>query len=476
MFRLYCAACLFLAPLPASIVTAQSPPATKEVPTELPASDTTIVLKAGTAILLRTTAPLSSATAKVGDLFELRVREAVVVNGRVVIARNAPATGHITEAQEHRRLSRPGQLALALDNVELITGDKAPIVAAVVKAGNGSSKEAALWGLGAPVATFGLAAPITPFLLMAKGEESIVPKSTPVGAAITTDVALPQEKVDATQPAPLPEGFKVSAGTSVTLIAAEGFHSNKVATGECLPMSSAEDVTLDGKMIVRRGAKACVEVLGLVPKRRHSEPARLILGPVYVEAVTGDVLPLSPAQVVIRGPEATVGPGWSFIIDIPVNGVRKGADAVIDPGTHFESAVDYDVVLDPKTLQKSQPTPHTTARVFLILEQIGNTVPSATLYCGSLKLGRVHQKQYFEVLLNPGTYLFYTDKNYVTKVDVEAGHDYYLGTYIAKSRLRDHLAFTPHESTDRILPKLTPERTIDLTNKAQAPIAWKEKK
>src|SRR5262249_15021152 len=302
MFRLYCAACLFLAPLPASIVTAQSPPATKEVPTELPASDTTIVLKAGTAILLRTTAPLSSATAKVGDLFELRVREAVVVNGRVVIARNAPATGHITEAQEHRRLSRPGQLALALDNVELITGDKAPIVAPVVKAGNGSSKEAALWGLGAPVATFGLAAPITPFLLMAKGEESIVPKSTPVGAAITTDVALPQEKVDATQPAPLPEGFKVSAGTSVTLSASEGLHSNTVAPGECLPMSSAEDVTLDGKMIVRRGAKACVEVLGLVPKRRHSEPARLILGPVYVEAVTGDVLPLSPAQVVIRGP------------------------------------------------------------------------------------------------------------------------------------------------------------------------------
>ena len=415
-------------------------------------------------------------TAKVGDVFELRVSEAVVLDGRVVIARNARATGHVTDAREHRRLSRPGELALALYDVELITGDKAAIVAAVVKAGNGSSKEAALWGVGVPVVTLGFAAPLTPFLLMATGEESIVPKSTPIRAALTADVVLAQEKVKAVQPGPLPEGFKVPGGTSVTLIAAEGFRSNKVATGDCLPMSSSEDVTIDGKVVVRRGAKACVEVLGIVPKRRHSEPARLILGPVNVEAVTGDILPLSPAQVVIRGPEATVGSGWSFLIDIPVNGVSKGADAVIDPGTHFLSAVDYDVVLDPTTLEKSQPTVHTSARVFLILEEIGNSIPSATVYCGKLKLGRVHQKQYFEILLNPGTYSFYTDRNYVTEVDVKAAHEYYLGTYIAKSRVRDHLAFARHESTASVLPKLAPERTIDLTNKAPDQLAWSGKK
>jgi hypothetical protein len=460
----------------ASIVPAQSPPEASVAPKELPASHNTFVLKAATAVQLRTTAPLSSATAKVGDLFELRVSEAVVLDGQVVIARNARATGHVSEAREHRRLSRPGELALALDDVELITGDKAPIVAAVVKTGNSSSKEAALWGLGAPVVTLGFAAPVTPFLLMATGEESIIPKSTPIRASLTSDVALTRERVDAAQPGPLAEGFKVPAGTSVTLIAAEGFRSNKVATGNCLPMSSAEDVMLGGNVVVRRGANACVEVLGLVPKRRHSEPARLILGPVNVEAVTGDVLPLTPVQVVIRGPEATVGPGWSVLIDIPVNGVMRGADAVIDPGTHFQSAVDYDVVLDPKALERSQPALRTTARVFLILEEFGNMVPSATLYCGKLKLGRVHQKQYFEILLNPGTYSFYTDKNYVTQVSVEATHDYYLGSYIAKSRVRDHLAFARHESTASVLPKLTPERTIDLTNTPPAQLAWTAKK
>jgi hypothetical protein len=445
--RLYCAARLILALLPASIVAAQSPPEARLVP-ESATSDNTLVLKAGIAIQLRTTAPLSSATAKVGDLFELRVSEAVVLDGRVVIARNARATGHVSEAREHRRLSRSGELALALDDVELITGDKAPIVAAVVKTGNSSSKEAALWGLGAPVVTLGFAAPVTPFPAHGHGG----------------------------RPAPLPEGFKVPAGTSVTLIAAEGFRSNKVATGNCLSMSSAEDVMLDGKVVVRRGAKACVEVLGLVPKRRHSEPARLILGPVNVEAVTGDVLPLTPVQVVIRGPEATVGPGWSVLIDIPINGVMRGADAVIDPGTHFQSGVDYDVILDPRTLEKSQPALRTTARVFLILEKFGNSVPSATLYCGNLKLGRVHQQQYFEILLNPGTYSFYTDKNYVTQVNVEATHDYYLGSYIAKSRVRDHLAFVRHESTASVLPKLTPERTIDLTNTPPGQLAWTAKK
>src|SRR5262249_29885910 len=158
------------------------------------------------------------------------------------------------------RLSRPGQLALALDAVETITGDRVPIVAAVVKAGDSSGKEAALWGGGAPIVSFGLAAPITPFLLMARGDDSIVPKSTRIRAVLTSDVPIDRQKVDALQPAPLPDGFKIPGGTSVTLIAVEGFRSNKLAVGECLNMSSGEDVTLNDKLIVRRGAKGCVEV------------------------------------------------------------------------------------------------------------------------------------------------------------------------------------------------------------------------
>jgi hypothetical protein len=77
-----------------------------------------------------------------------------------------------------------------------------------VKTGNSSSKEAALWGLGAPVVTLGFAAPVTPFLLMATGEESIIPKSTPIRASLTSDVALTRERVDAAQPGPLAEGSK----------------------------------------------------------------------------------------------------------------------------------------------------------------------------------------------------------------------------------------------------------------------------
>ncbi len=112
-----------------------------------------------------------------------------------------------------------------------------------------------------------------------------MPKSTPIRAALTSDVAVAGEKLDAAQPAPLPDGFKIVSGTSVTLIAVEGFRSSEVKVGDCLPMSSARDVVLNDKVVVRRGAKGCVEVLGIVPKRRHSEPARLILGPVKVEAV-----------------------------------------------------------------------------------------------------------------------------------------------------------------------------------------------
>jgi hypothetical protein len=37
--------------------------------------------------------------------------------------------------------------------------------------------------------------------------------------------------------------------------------------------------------------------------------------------------------------------------------------------------------------------------------------------------------------------------------------------------VRDHLAFARHESTASVLPKLTPERTIDLTNTPPAQLS-----
>src|SRR6266481_2793749 len=91
-----------------SLMAAQSPRQASAVLSGSASADNAVVLKAGTAVQLRTNTPLSSATAKVGDVFELRVTEAVAVEGRVVIAHNARATGHVSEAQEHGRLSRAG--------------------------------------------------------------------------------------------------------------------------------------------------------------------------------------------------------------------------------------------------------------------------------------------------------------------------------------------------------------------------------
>lgn len=83
-----------------------------------PATESAIVLRAGTPVPLVTLAEISSKTHKQGDRFEMAVSEDVLVDGQVAIARDARAVGEIAEHRAKGAFGRAGKLEIRLLHVE----------------------------------------------------------------------------------------------------------------------------------------------------------------------------------------------------------------------------------------------------------------------------------------------------------------------------------------------------------------------
>ncbi len=92
-----------------------------------PSSPSEFALRNGTAIHLKLGKTISSATAHVGDVVDLRVAEEVIVDGLAVIPQGAAATGLVKEVEPRRRLGHGGKLAFSIDSVRLKDNEKAAV-------------------------------------------------------------------------------------------------------------------------------------------------------------------------------------------------------------------------------------------------------------------------------------------------------------------------------------------------------------
>jgi hypothetical protein len=71
------------------------------------------------AVHLKLGRELSSATAHVGEEVNFEVAEPVIVNGRTVIDKGAPAAGTVTEAEPKGRMGKVGKLNVSVSSVQL---------------------------------------------------------------------------------------------------------------------------------------------------------------------------------------------------------------------------------------------------------------------------------------------------------------------------------------------------------------------
>ena len=126
------------------------------------------VVPDGTKVRVRLDQSLSSATADEGQTVELSVTDAIHVDGKLVVAEGARATGTVVIAQEKRRMGRAGKLDFSVDRIRAVNGEWLPVRYTLTKKA-GDSK-----AVSTGVITAGVAVvfwPAAPFVLLRKGKD-----------------------------------------------------------------------------------------------------------------------------------------------------------------------------------------------------------------------------------------------------------------------------------------------------------------
>ncbi|HKV60440.1 MAG TPA: hypothetical protein VJO16_00885 [Candidatus Acidoferrum sp.] len=98
-----------------------------EVAPAAPPSPFEITLHNGTPIHLKLGKTISSATAHVGDIVDLKVVEEVIVEGLSVIPAGSTAIGIVSEAEPKKRMGHGGKLAFSVNFVRLKDDEKAAV-------------------------------------------------------------------------------------------------------------------------------------------------------------------------------------------------------------------------------------------------------------------------------------------------------------------------------------------------------------
>jgi hypothetical protein len=181
---------------------AQAPTSDVQVPS-IANTNSSMKLEDLTPVMLRTKQDLSSATVKVGDRVLFRVVKDVRVADLIVIPRGADAWGLVTAVQPTRRKGRPGNLDIAIQSVQLLTGENAPLRAK--QHSEGKSRDVGTMAdlPRAAIVSFGELVPYVLFSMLEKGKDAYLAAGTAFTAYLNGDVVLDRIALERIQPAPV---------------------------------------------------------------------------------------------------------------------------------------------------------------------------------------------------------------------------------------------------------------------------------
>jgi len=216
-----------------------------------------------TPVILRTKKDLSSATVKVGDRVPFRVAKDVRVADLIAIPKGADAWGVVTAVQGKRRKGQPGKLDIAIQSVQLLTGESAPLRAEQHAEGKSQFVGTAADIPRAAIETFGIGIPIVLFSMLEKGKDAYWPAGTKFTAYLNGDVVLDRSALTRVQPAPV----RLTGPGTVTIFRVETglrfqlpVYCGEIALAK-LPHSSFMQIQLPpGKYSFRSSDKQVVEV------------------------------------------------------------------------------------------------------------------------------------------------------------------------------------------------------------------------
>jgi len=219
-------------------------------------------LEDATPVMLRTKQDLSSAKAKAGDRVPFRVVKDVKAGDLIVIRRGADAWGIVTAVQHKRRKGRPGNLDVAIQSVQILTGENAALRAQQHSQGQSRDVTIGPRDIIDSAVFFGVTIPFMLGSMLVKGEDAHVPAGTKFTAYLNGDVVLDRSALERVQPAPVqrkgPATVTIFAATAIG--ARPPVYCGKVALAN-LPAFAYLKIQLPpGKYFLRSEDKPVVEV------------------------------------------------------------------------------------------------------------------------------------------------------------------------------------------------------------------------
>ena len=153
---------------------------------ETSASAARLIIPGQTPVKLQLNESVSSAHARPGDRLSFIVARDVNIEGFTVIPAGAVARGSVTEVKGKRFLGIGGDVALKLDSVELANGDWVGLHGRL----NMKGRSRTILMAAGMIATGFVFLPATPVLLLTRGHDSTVLKSTEMTAFIDADTSV----------------------------------------------------------------------------------------------------------------------------------------------------------------------------------------------------------------------------------------------------------------------------------------------
>lgn len=111
----------------------------------------TVSVPAGTQVQLRVVHQLSSGTATAGQRFAFEAAAPVIINNRVVIAKNALGSGHVVNAEKAQGKSA-GKMTLSFDTIHAADGSLIPLTEDSRVKGNSEKGKASTATIAATIA------------------------------------------------------------------------------------------------------------------------------------------------------------------------------------------------------------------------------------------------------------------------------------------------------------------------------------
>jgi RNase P/RNase MRP subunit p29 len=248
------------------------------------------------------------------------------------------------------------------------------------------------------------------------------------GAAVLLSIGFAAASVSA-------QDVTFAEGTAVSLVLAKDVSSKTAERGQSVNFTVDEDVTVDGRVIIKKGTPAVGSVIYAEKGGYMGNSGKLAVQVESTTTVDGQPLRLNAA----KGSEGKDKYGTMTALSIvagPFAMLKRGGDTVVKEGTKFTVyagegrtfRVEGDTLVAVKTQSPAVSDPN-GEKVTLYIYRPKKFVGSAlepSIFVDGTELARMDNGRYFVAKLAPGKHIVHmTDEKKGYELNMNAGFTYY---------------------------------------------------